>query len=85
MKMFSTIIFFKPASQILGVFLDMLVMWCGNNMFFNIIGFDFTVIYNFELLHCDVLQSVMANKIHCCRSLGGFYPVFIEYKWSLSA
>lgn len=80
MKMFSTIIFLNLLHRFWEGFLDMLVMWCGNNMFFNIIGFDFTVIFNFELLHCDVLQSVMANKIHCCRSLGGFYPVFIEYK-----
>lgn len=80
MKMFSTIIFLNLLHRFWGGFLDMLVMWCGNNMFFNIIGFDFTVIFNFELLHCDVLQAVMANKIHCCRILGGFYPVFIEYK-----
>lgn len=41
----------------------MLVMLCGNNMFFNIIGFDFTIIFNFELLHCDVSQSWLTKSI----------------------
>lgn len=79
MKMFYTIFFFYLLHRFCFL-LDMLVLWCGINMFFNIIGFDFTVIFNFELLHWNVSQSVMANKIYYCRSLGAFYPVFIDYK-----